>query len=191
MQKQHIMEQQYYSYFCYTRYILHHCCPTRILSPQHFAKQMQDHKPHAEGTGCTTTSMAIVLFWDQRKFTKTVKLDPKLNIAMTNRAPGMKHYKAYLMNQEGMSKQNASVFKTHIIPEMNPIRIRMAMTYLSNHLIQFKLLTVEKHVTLQRQVQKTHNKLKTMQHLQTNFLWNCHIQYQMIENQQLLMLKMN
>ena len=27
--------------------------PTRILSPQYFAQQMQDHKPHAEGTGCT------------------------------------------------------------------------------------------------------------------------------------------
>ena len=90
--------------------------PTRILSPQHFAQQMQDHKPHTEGTGCMTTSMAIVLFWDQRKFTKTVKLDPKLNIAMTNTAPGIKHYKPYLMNQ-GMSNQNASVFETHIIPE--------------------------------------------------------------------------
>ena len=90
---------------------------TRILSPQHFAQQMQDHKQHTEGTGCTTTSMAIDLFWDQRKFTKTVKLDPKLNIAMTNTAPGIKHYKAYLMNQEGMSNQNASVFETHIIPE--------------------------------------------------------------------------
>ena len=38
--------------------------PTRILSPQHFAQQMQDHKPHAEGAGCMTTSMTIVLFWD-------------------------------------------------------------------------------------------------------------------------------
>ena len=26
--------------------------PTRILSPQHFAQQMQHHKPHVEGTGC-------------------------------------------------------------------------------------------------------------------------------------------
>ena len=91
--------------------------PTRILSPQHFAQQMQDHRPHAEGTGCMTTSMAIVLFWDQRKFTKTDKLDPKLDIAMTNTAPGIKHYKAYLMNQEGISNQNASIFETHIIPE--------------------------------------------------------------------------
>ena len=64
---------------------------------------MQDHKPHAEGTGCMTPSMTIVLFWDQRKFTKTVKLDPKLNIAMTNTAPGIKHSNAYLMNQEEMS----------------------------------------------------------------------------------------
>ena len=91
--------------------------PTSILSPQHFAQQMQYHSPHAEGTGCMTTSMAIVLFWDQRKFTKTVKLDPKLNIAMMNTAPGIKHYKDYLMNQEGMSNQNASVFETQIIPE--------------------------------------------------------------------------
>ena len=68
--------------------------PTRILSPQHFAEQMQDHKPHAEGTGCTTTSTTIVLFWNQRKFTKTVKLDPKLNIAMTNTAPGIQQYKS-------------------------------------------------------------------------------------------------
>ena len=91
--------------------------PTRILSAQHFAQQMQDHKPPTEGTGCTMTSMKIVLFWDQRKFTKTVKLNPKLNIAMRNTAPGIKHYKAYIMNQEGMSNQNASVFETHIIPE--------------------------------------------------------------------------
>ena len=96
--------------------------PTRILSPQHFAQQMQDHKPHAEGTGCTTTSMAIVLLWDQRKFTKTVKLDPNLNIAMTNTGPGVKHYKTDLMNQERMSNQNASVVETHIIPEDDSIK---------------------------------------------------------------------
>ena len=91
--------------------------PTRILSPQHFTQQMQDHKPHAEGMGCTATSMAIVLFWNQRKFTKTVRLDPKLNIAMTNTAPGIKQYKSYLMNQEEAPNRNASVFETHIIPK--------------------------------------------------------------------------
>ena len=65
---------------------------TRILSSQHFSQQMQDHQPHVEGTGCTTTSNTLVLFWNQSKFTKTVKLDPKLNIAMTNTAPGIQKY---------------------------------------------------------------------------------------------------
>ena len=91
--------------------------PTRILSSQHFVQQIQDQNPHAEGMGCMTTSMTIVLFWNQRKFTKTVKLDPKLNIAMMNTAPGIKQYKSYPMNQEETPNQNASVFETHIIHE--------------------------------------------------------------------------
>ena len=91
--------------------------PTRILSPQHFAQQMQDHKPHAEGTGCTTTSSTIVLFWNQRKLTKTVKLDPKLNIAMTNTAPGIQQYKSYIMNQGDEPNKHTHIFETHIIPE--------------------------------------------------------------------------
>ena len=93
--------------------------PTRILSPQHFAQQMQDHKPHVEGTGCTSTSTTIVLFWDQREFTKKVKLDSKINIAMTNTAPGIKQYKSYLMNQGEETNRTASVFETHIIHEEN------------------------------------------------------------------------
>ena len=91
--------------------------PTRILSPQHFARQMQEHKPHAEGTGCTTTSTTIVLFWNQRKFTKTVKLDPKLNIAMTNTAPGIQQYKSYIMDQGDEPNKHTHIFEMHIIPE--------------------------------------------------------------------------
>ena len=91
--------------------------PTRILSPQHFAQQMQDHKPYAEGTGCTTTSSTIVLFWNQRKFTKTVKLDPKLNIAMMNTAPGIQQYKSYIRNQREEPNKHAHIFETHIIPD--------------------------------------------------------------------------
>ena len=91
--------------------------PTRILSPQHFAQQMQDHKPHVEGTGCTTMSTTIVCFWNQRKFTKTVKLDPKLNIAMTNTAPGIQQYKSYVMNQGDEPNRHTHIFETHIIPK--------------------------------------------------------------------------
>ena len=91
--------------------------PTKILSPQNFAQQMQDHKPHVEGTGCTTTSTTIVLFWNQRKCTKTVKLDPKLHIAMTNTVPGIQLYKSYIMSQGDEPNKHTHVFETHIIPE--------------------------------------------------------------------------
>ena len=96
--------------------------PRRILSPQHFAQQMQDHKPHVEGRGCTTTSTTIVLFWNQRKFTKMVKLDSKLNMAMTNTAPGIKQYKSCIMNQGEASNRDAHIFETHIIPEEESVQ---------------------------------------------------------------------
>ena len=66
--------------------------PTRILSPQHFAQH------------------------------KTVKLDSKLNIAMTNTAPGIKQYKSYIMNQGEASNWDANIFETHIIPEEESIQ---------------------------------------------------------------------
>ena len=78
---------------------------------------MQDHKPHAEGTGCTTTSTTIVLSWNQRKLTRTVKLNPKLNIAMMNTTPGIQQYKSYIMNQGEEPNRHTHIFETHIIPE--------------------------------------------------------------------------
>ena len=51
--------------------------PTRILSPQHLAQQADDHYPQEEGTGALTTSKTITLFWAQRRYAKTVPLDPR------------------------------------------------------------------------------------------------------------------
>ena len=59
----------------------------------------------------------IVLFWNQRKFTKTVKLDPKLNIAMMNTAPGIQQYNSYIRNQGEEPNQHTHIFEMHIIPE--------------------------------------------------------------------------
>ena len=69
-----------------------------------------------------TTSTTIFLFWNQRKFTKTVKLNSKLNIAMTNTAPGMKQYKSYIMTQGEASNRDAHIFETHIIPEEESVQ---------------------------------------------------------------------
>ena len=59
---------------------------TQILSLQHLAQQADDHYPKAEGTGALTTTKHIMLFWSQRRFTKTVRLDPTTNIGLTTTA---------------------------------------------------------------------------------------------------------
>ena len=63
---------------------------TRIMSPQHLAPQVQDHSPYPEGTGSINTSKSVTIFWNQRKYDKTVPLDPKLNVGMTTTVAGSK-----------------------------------------------------------------------------------------------------
>ena len=66
-------------------------CNVRLLSPQHWAKSMKDHKP-IEGTGCTTTSTSIELWWQQRKYKLTVPLSKITNVAAFKSAPGVHKY---------------------------------------------------------------------------------------------------
>ena len=91
---------------------------TRILSPQHLAQQAQDHYPRAEGMGSTTLSKNIMLYWNQRKHTKTVSLDPKLNVGITTTAPGAKTAGAKKLKQyrSKMTTPENKSFETHMIP---------------------------------------------------------------------------
>ena len=68
---------------------------TRILSPQHMAQQANNHCPTAEGTGALTTSKNITLFWAQRRFTKTVPLDPNTNVGLTTTAAGARDFRSF------------------------------------------------------------------------------------------------
>ena len=94
---------------------------TRILSPQHLAQQAQDHYPRAEGTGSTTLSKNIMLFWNQRKHTKTVPLGPKLNVGITTTAAGAK-YKQYSFKMTSPETKEVNIFETHVI------HLKMKMT---------------------------------------------------------------
>ena len=161
--------------------------PTRILSPQHFPQQMPDHKPHAEGTGCTTTSSIIVLFWNQRKSTKTVKLDPKLNIAMTNTAPGIQQYKSYIMNQGDEPNKHTCIFKTHIIPEEESDQEQEDgdLSFQPSDPVQ----AIDKS-GLDHKVHHTNGstagdtqQITMTQQQQKNSPWSCHIRFLTIKNQ--------
>ena len=63
---------------------------TQSLSPQHLTQQANDHYPKEEGT-----SKNITLFLSQRRFTKTVPLDPRTNVGLTTTAAGTRYYRAF------------------------------------------------------------------------------------------------
>ena len=95
--------------------------PHRLLCPQQWAQQANDHVPTPEGTGCMTTSRHVILFWDQRRHRKTIPLDTKLNIGFLHSAPGCKQFAAFVASHEMdhnlESNRNLSIFETHIIPD--------------------------------------------------------------------------
>ena len=66
--------------------------------------------------GCITNSKSVTLFWDQRKYTKTVYHDPQWNIAMTRTLAGSKSFRAYMAKHKDPC-ENIHVFETHIILE--------------------------------------------------------------------------
>ena len=89
---------------------------TRILSPQLLAQQPGDHYPKEEGTGAITTSKNITLFWSQRRFTKTVPLDPTTNVGLTTMASGVRSFRAFCAMIERHETKQMNIFTTHIIP---------------------------------------------------------------------------
>ena len=90
---------------------------TRILSPQHLAQQAGDHYPKEEGTGAITTSKSITLFWSQRRFTKTVPLDPTTKVGLTTTASGARSFRAFCVTLDQHETKQMNIFTTHIIPD--------------------------------------------------------------------------
>ena len=91
--------------------------PSRILCPQHLAQTAKDNYPLPLGTGEVTGDEYIQLFWDQRKYVKTIKLDPRRNIGMTHTSPGIHRYTDFLAQQATITQEGPYCFDTHIIPD--------------------------------------------------------------------------
>jgi hypothetical protein len=71
-------------------------CPSRLLSPQHWAQKAKDNHPMWHGTWCATYDDKIVLEWDQRQYQRTIKLDQKeSNTGWIYTAPGYSRYHAF------------------------------------------------------------------------------------------------
>ena len=68
----------------------------RLLSPQHWSQEAKDNRPSRDGTWCATYSDRIVLYWKQRKYQRTIPLDPdETNVGTIYTAPGYKKHIAF------------------------------------------------------------------------------------------------
>ena len=76
-------------------------CNARLLSPQHWAKTMKDTKL-IEGTGCTTTSRSVQLWWKQKYHKLDVPLPKTTSIATFRSTPGHSRYTNFC-NEEAIS----------------------------------------------------------------------------------------
>ena len=70
-----------------------------------------------EGTGALTTSKHITLFWAQRRFMKTVPLDPKTNMGLTMTASGERSFRAFCATVNVPETMQTNIFTTHIIAD--------------------------------------------------------------------------
>ena len=65
----------------------------RILSPQHWSQTANDHYPNKYGTWCATLDDQIILLWDQRKYSRSIPLEPnKTNVGIMRSASGTTKY---------------------------------------------------------------------------------------------------
>ena len=80
------------------------------------AQIAKDNYPLLLGTGEVTQDESIQLFWNQRKYVKTIKLDLRRNIGMTHTAPGI-HKCQEFITQQVIQTPCPCCFDTHIIPD--------------------------------------------------------------------------
>jgi hypothetical protein len=94
--------------------------PFRLLSPQHWSQQANGYKPKREGIWCGTLSDRVELEWKQRKFKRTILLDPATNVALFHTAPDFKKFEAYctiIDSQSDAIKPPPIAFQLHPVTD--------------------------------------------------------------------------
>jgi hypothetical protein len=68
--------------------------PCRLFSPQHVAQELKRIDPD-QALSSTTHFDRVVLSWDNGRKTKTIRLDPFSNVALTRSSPGYQQFAMY------------------------------------------------------------------------------------------------
>jgi hypothetical protein len=72
----------------------------RLLCPHHWAQVAKDNHPKRRGTWSSMYDDCIKMHWQQRKFKRTVELDPVTNTGTIYASPGYKQYHAFCAEVE-------------------------------------------------------------------------------------------
>ena len=72
----------------------------RLLSPQHWAQSIQRNHDHPTPPSCITTSRNVTLKWSNDKFTKTIPLGLKDNVATLYSSPGYDRFHTFCAEAE-------------------------------------------------------------------------------------------
>jgi hypothetical protein len=67
----------------------------RLLSPQHWAQSKDDICPRPRGTWCGTYNDGVDVFWDQRRFKRSIQLSATSNIALLRTVPEYRMFNAF------------------------------------------------------------------------------------------------
>ena len=95
----------------------------RLLSPQQWSKQSNDHFPKKNGTWCATYQDKCVLNWNQNKNKRTVMLDPQTNVAILRSAPNYTIYNAFCTacsSPNQVSNERLICNETRVSPRQDP-----------------------------------------------------------------------
>ena len=94
--------------------------PTRILSPQHWAKMSGDNTARSKGTWCATYDDTIVLHWDQNTRKRVIPLDPYTNTATIFSSSGFQKASALAseIQEEYDNEEYVEVLESGITDEM-------------------------------------------------------------------------
>ena len=66
-----------------------------LISPQHWSQEAKDNFPRKNGTCYIGGDADLVLYWRQRKFKRTIRLDPSTNTAVFYSKPGARIFNAF------------------------------------------------------------------------------------------------
>jgi hypothetical protein len=88
-------------------------CPMRLLSPQHYSQQINDHR----GTYSTNFGDQVVFVFHQKKFQVTIPLNPSSNVWIIRSAPGHQVFSCFVEDAKPPKEPPPAIFAYNVITD--------------------------------------------------------------------------